>query len=75
MDPIPIISVPAPMVSTGRRQQDEDKPKKKKASDPPPESNEAADSIELSTETNDSDREPPKRSSDGILGTLIDVEA
>lgn len=72
MEPIPVYSLPLPLVSTGRPQRDQgqakqDLPGKRPGRD------EAAEDGDGSVKK-DTDQETPRRDSDGIVGTLIDVE-
>lgn len=74
MEPIPIHSLPLPLVSTSRPQRDQgrakqDLPGKRPGKNDAAE-NDAEDSAKKST-----DQDTPRRGSDGIVGTLIDVEA
>jgi hypothetical protein len=74
MEPIPIHSLPLPLVSTSRPQRDQGRAKQDLPGRRPGKDETTENAAEDSAKKN-SDQETPRRGSDGIVGTLIDVEA
>jgi hypothetical protein len=74
MEPIPIHDLPPPLPSIGRPQRDKNK-NQQDAQGRLPAKDEAKGDAADGSDTSGSERETPRRGSDGIVGNLIDFEA